>query len=213
MSALVGNIGTFDESVEQWSSYTERFEYFVLANGIKAEVVVPTFLTVMGGKTFNLLRSLVTPEKPGDKSYDEIVATLKGHYSPKPLIIAERFRFNKRNQEEGESISQFVAVLKQLSEHCEFGRSMSDTIRDRLVCGMRSEAIQKRLLTESNLTLQRAIEVSTSMEMANKDAQQLSASTKVHKVSTWLKNKAGGGKPCYRCGKPGHQAESVGAKT
>lgn len=117
MSALIGNIGTFDESVEQRSSYTERFEYFVLANGIKAEIVVPTFLTVMGGKTFNLLRSLVTPEKPGDKSYDEIVATLKGHYSPKPLIIAERFQFHKRNQEEEESISQFVAVLKQLSEH------------------------------------------------------------------------------------------------
>uniref|UniRef100_A0AAZ3P2I5 Tick transposon n=1 Tax=Oncorhynchus tshawytscha TaxID=74940 RepID=A0AAZ3P2I5_ONCTS len=140
----------------------------------------------MGGKTFNLLRSLVTPEKPGDKSYDEIVATLKGH-SPKPLVIAERFRFHKRNQEEGESISQFVAVLKQF-EHCEFGRSMSDTIRDRLVCGMRSEAIQKRLLTESNLTSQRAIEVSMSMEMANKDAQ-LSASTQVHKMSTEFKKK------------------------
>lgn len=52
---------------------------------------------------------------------------------------------------------------------------------------MRSKAIQKHLLTESNLTLQRAIEVSTLMEMANKDAQQLSASTKVHKVSMWLK--------------------------
>mgnify|MGYP003282640499 CR=1 FL=1 len=29
MAALIGNIGPFDESVEQWSSYTERFEYFV----------------------------------------------------------------------------------------------------------------------------------------------------------------------------------------
>ena len=82
----------------------------------------------------------------------------KTHYSPKPLIIAERFRFHKRNQEEGESISQFVAVLKQLSEHCEFEHFLNDTIRDRLVCGMRSGAIQKRLLTESNLTLQNAIE-------------------------------------------------------
>ena len=59
-------------------------EFFVLANGIKAEVVVPTFLNVMGGKTFNLLHSLIMPEKQGNKSY-EIVATLKGHYSPKPL--------------------------------------------------------------------------------------------------------------------------------
>ena len=34
ISALVGNIETFDESVEQWSSYTESVEYFVMANGI-----------------------------------------------------------------------------------------------------------------------------------------------------------------------------------
>lgn len=92
----------------------------------------------MGGKTFNLLCSLVHPDKRGDNSYDDIVAILGNHYSPKPLIIAERFRFHKRNQEEGETVSQFVAVLKQLSEHCEFGLSLNDTIRDRLVCGLRS---------------------------------------------------------------------------
>ena len=143
MAAMIGHIGQFDENEEQWASYTERFEYFVLANKIKEDVLVPTFLSVMGGKTFNLLRSLVQPEKPGDKSYEEIVTILRNHYSPKPLIIAERFRFHKRNQEEGESISQFLAVLKRLAEHCEFGNSLNDTIRDRLVLGMRSEAIQK----------------------------------------------------------------------
>lgn len=137
MAAQVGNIGPFDKNNEQWSLYTEKFEYFVLANKIDSEVLLPTFLSVMGGKTFNLLRSLVQPNKPGDKSYDDIVSILKNHYAPKPLIIAERFRFHKRNQEDGESVSQFVAVLKQLSEHCEFGQSLNDTLRDRLVCGLR----------------------------------------------------------------------------
>ena len=79
MAALIGNIGPFEENTEQWSSYTERFEYFVLANKIKEDVLVPTFLSVMGGKTFNLLRSLVQPDKPGDKSYDEIVSVLRNH--------------------------------------------------------------------------------------------------------------------------------------
>ncbi|KAL1255339.1 hypothetical protein QQF64_013400 [Cirrhinus molitorella] len=139
MAGLIGSIGSFDESIEQWSAYTERFDYFVLANEIKVEAIVPTFLTVMGVKTFNLLRSLTQPDKPGDKSYQELVSLLKEHNSPKPLIIAERFRFHKRNQQGGESISQFVAVLKRLSEHCEFGQSLSDTLRDRLVCGLRRD--------------------------------------------------------------------------
>lgn len=136
MTALVRNAGPFVENMELWSSYNERFEYFVLANNIKDDVHVPTFLSVMEGKTFNLLCSLVQPERSGDKSYEKIVAILKDHYVPKPLIFAERFRFQKRNQEEGKSVAQIVAVLKWLSEHCEFGLSLSDTILDRLVCGL-----------------------------------------------------------------------------
>lgn len=45
IAALVENIGPFEENTEQWSSYTERSEYFVLANKIKDDVLVPSFLT------------------------------------------------------------------------------------------------------------------------------------------------------------------------
>ncbi|KAL7891847.1 hypothetical protein AOLI_G00013230 [Acnodon oligacanthus] len=67
MASLFGHIGPFDESAEQWSSYTERFECFVVANKIKPDVVLPIFLSVMGGKTYNLLRSLVQPAKPRER--------------------------------------------------------------------------------------------------------------------------------------------------
>lgn len=109
MATLIGNMRRFEENTEQRSADAERFEYFILADKTDRDVVVPTFLSVMGGKTFNLLQ----PEKPGDKSLHERVQILGNHYSPKPLIIAERFRFHKRNQEEGESVSQFVAALKR----------------------------------------------------------------------------------------------------
>lgn len=135
MAGVIGSVGPFDELVEQWSSYTERFGYFVEANEIAEEKVVPTFLSVIGSKTFNLLRNLLQPDKPGSKTYREIVETLNGHFSPKPLVIAERFRFHRRNQEEGESVTMFVAALRKLAEHCEFGDVLEDTLRDRLVCG------------------------------------------------------------------------------
>ena len=147
--------------------------------------------------------------KTQNKSDRETVTILKDHDARKPLIIAERFRFHQRNQEEGESVSQLVAVLKRLSEQCEFGLSLSDTIGDRLVCDLRSEAIQKQLLTEANLRLEKAIEISTSMEMAAREAQQLSATTQVHKLPIESKNKAAAGQRCYRCGKTGHQAPEL----
>ena len=55
--------------------------------------------------TFGLLRALLAPAKPKDKTYEEMGGTLTKHLAPKPIVIAERFRFNKRDQKEGEGIS------------------------------------------------------------------------------------------------------------
>ncbi|XP_029690263.1 uncharacterized protein K02A2.6-like isoform X1 [Takifugu rubripes] len=208
MAGVIGSIGPFDDGFKQWDSYTERFAYFVAANEIDDVKLVPTFLSVMGPKTFNLLRNL-QPEKPGSKTYEQIVDTLTAHLSPKPLVIAERFRFHRRSQEEGESVVMFVAALHKLAVHCEFGNVLNDSLRDRLVCGLRNEAIQKKLLTERDLTLEKAIIISVTMEMASKEVQQLHATGRVNKLGTTNSNPQG---PCFRCGKSGHLASTCWCK-
>ena len=76
----------------------ELVEQFFLANDIDDDHKVPTLLSLIGGKTYTLLRDLLAPEKPATKSFQQIVTTLQQHLSPKPLEIAERVRFYKRNQ-------------------------------------------------------------------------------------------------------------------
>ena len=101
-------------------------------------------------------------------------------------MIAERFRFHKRDQKEGESITVYVAELRKLTEHCKFRGTVNDALRDRLVCGIKNENIQKKLLSVFNLTLQKAIEISSAMERAVKDAIELQHQHRpdpVHKVS------------------------------
>ncbi len=103
----------FDESAEQWATYIERFEQFVSANDILDEKWVTVLLSVMGSSTYGLLWSLVAPEKPGAKLYNDIVTVLKEHFSPEPIVIAERFRFHNRSQHETETVEQYVTVLKK----------------------------------------------------------------------------------------------------
>jgi hypothetical protein len=79
------------------------------------------------------------------------VATLPGHLSPKPLLIAVRFRFHKRDQRDDENINTYVAEIKKLSEHCEFGTALNDSLRGRFVCGLYNESIQKRILSKPAL--------------------------------------------------------------
>lgn len=94
MDGIKGNLGTFDEHGEPWSVYPELLDSLITGNDIPYSAVVPKFLSVMGPKTFNLFCDLLQPTKPGTKTYREIVDVLTKHYSPKPLLITERFRFH-----------------------------------------------------------------------------------------------------------------------
>ena len=116
---------------------------------------------------------MLAPDLPSTKSFDQIVAAAGKHFNPKPSSIVQRFRFNSRSRKEGESVADFVAQLRQLSEHCQFGEALSDMLRDRIVCGINDQRIQRRLLSESDLTLAKAMELSLAMESADKDANTL----------------------------------------
>ena len=49
------------------------------------------------------MRSLLTPAKPTEKTYTELVAKLTEHYSPAPSEEMQRFRFNSRSRKPGET--------------------------------------------------------------------------------------------------------------
>ena len=134
---------------------------------------VATFLTAIGGPTYELLKSLVTPAAPKDKDLTQLTSVLRAHLKPKPLTIAERYKFHKRVQQEEETVAEFVLPLKGLAKHCDFGDFLNDALRDRLVCGLNKESIQRRLLAEADLTFQKACEIAQAMEMVEKDASAL----------------------------------------
>ena len=88
MAGTLGHIEEFDGSKDDWLQYVERLEYFFVANGVTtAEKKRAVFLTVVGAATYKTLRNLVSPAKPGEKSYSELVRVLSKHYKP-----AERFK-------------------------------------------------------------------------------------------------------------------------
>ena len=51
----------------------------------------------------------MAPDDPATKGPDDIFKLLNDNLSPKSLVIAERFRFHKRDQNEGESIPVYLA--------------------------------------------------------------------------------------------------------
>ena len=179
MAALLGKIDYFDADQEEWPQYVERLEQFFEANDITGDAAAvkrrSTFLSVIGPTPYKLLRSLIAPAKTTEKTFEELVAVLTSHYSPPPSEIMQRFRFNSRVRKPGESVATYVAELRQLAEFCNFGDSLNKMIRDRLVCGINDESIQKRLLAERDLTYQCALTIAQGSEAADKNLRELKA--------------------------------------
>ncbi|KAG1940741.1 hypothetical protein F2P79_016335 [Pimephales promelas] len=89
MAGIIVHMNPFDEAGEQWATYIERFEHYILTNEISDRKKVPVLFSVLGSKTYGLLRSLVAPDKLGDVGFDEILRVLQAHFAPKPLVIVE----------------------------------------------------------------------------------------------------------------------------
>ena len=68
MAAAIGKIGEFDSATEDWASYLERLQCYLLANGVADDKKRDTFLCCVGRETFGLLRALVAPAKPTEKT-------------------------------------------------------------------------------------------------------------------------------------------------
>ena len=180
-------------------------EQYFTANELSDDRKIPALLAMIGGKTYSLLRNLTSPDNPATKGFDAIVTLLDNHFSPKPLLIAERFRFHKRDQKDGESILVDVAELRKLLEHCDFKANLNDALPDRLVCRIKHGNIQKKLLSEWDLTLQKAIDIATAMETAAKDAVELQQQHRPDSVHQLSKKPTSNTKPkeknkaCFRC--------------
>ena len=161
-SALIGTPKEFEDTADDWIEYIERLEHFFDANGIAEEAKKKSILlSSCGSKTYKLFRNLLAPTRPGDATWTVLKQTMGNHQSPKPSVIAERFKFNKRDRKPGESVPIYMAELRRLSEHCEFDANLDDMLRDRLVCGMQGMKIQQKLLSETTLNLNNAFKISS----------------------------------------------------
>ncbi|GBL95569.1 hypothetical protein AVEN_54164-1 [Araneus ventricosus] len=97
------------------------------------------------------------------KDFDKVIHQFEKFTTPKKNVVVERFIFSQRGQEEGETFDVFLMNLKKLVKSCEFWRSV---VRDRIVLGIGDASLQERMLRESDLSLERAINLGKTAELS-----------------------------------------------
>ena len=156
------SLGPYSSSKETWVAYCERLEQYFAANDIVDERAV--LLSECGSETYQLIRNLVAPEKPKNKTFDALVKLVTNHLTPPPSLV-QRFHFNTRTQHEGETVEAFLAELRRLLEHSDYGDTLDDMLRDRLI---RDVQVRRQLLAETKL---KAFEIAQGAELADKHSK------------------------------------------
>lgn len=224
----VFSIETFDYTKTRFERWVKRLESAFNVFGVSNDKKCAYLLDYMGPEAYDLLCDKLSPEEPDNKSYEDLVLTMKSHYNPEPLEIAENFRFLQRRQQEGETAQEYLTALQKMAIHCNFGTYLKKALRNQFVFGLRSEKIQGRLLEFKELTVEKAVETAISMEVSARDAKQLHSSipSQVHGINTFRPKKKpnsfGGPQgsyynkkqsdqnnnscQCFRCGSAQHRA-------
>lgn len=131
----------------------------------------------------------------------------------------ERYVFNNKHQKFSESVDAYVTKLRKLSLTCEFGELADQMIRDRLVCGIKDNAVRKKLLQEADLSLQRCVDICRAAEKTATHIKSMNLQDEVNalnkpyrkplKTNTPHKEQRKGGKPHHAGGKPHHTRKTL----
>ena len=167
----IPKVGFFDKNVESFENYVSRYKLYESIANIPEDKKVAMFITTAGPSIFALASSLLAPTDVASAEYEKMLELLKGHFKPRTIIIYERFKFYQCNQEQGETIADFVARLRKLAQSCNFEDFLELALRDRFVMGISNSTSQQLLLAEEVLSLEKAVKIASAREAALRDSR------------------------------------------
>lgn len=201
---------------EQWKLWIKRFERYLSVSNLSGKSErekIDVLCYVMGEKSEEILAQIL-PNMSIETTYEIVKGKFNEYFAPRRNVVFERYKFNSRIQQCGESADSFITALYTLAEACEFGNLKDDLIRDRIVIGIRDTRTSERLQLVSDLTVNKATEMARQAEIQSREGkmirEEFSHQAEVNRLSDRRKanpkfrNVEGGSGPCGRCGLAKH---------
>ena len=166
---LTGNIA------ENWRYFKQEFELYLVAAGLdgKPDKQKVALLLHVAKKPAIDVYNTFTFAGAEENTYASVLHKFDAYCNPKTNETYERYIFYIRNQQQGESVEQFVTDLKLKAKTCAFGDMTDSMIRDRIVLGIASQRVRERLLREDNLNLANAIKICQAAEATQRQITTL----------------------------------------
>ena len=163
---------TYGEAID-FDQFSDKKQRAILLNCLGAE----------GQKHFSKLPE-ANDYPPAATEYMKALHKIEKEFRQIKNKRAERYIFRKRDQMPGETISEYVAVLRDLASTCDFGDFLNDALCDQIIEKINNHKIRERLLAEEHLTLDGAIRIAKRLEGAIRDAKYMTAYDNGNTVSS-----------------------------
>ncbi|UYV84489.1 hypothetical protein LAZ67_X002360 [Cordylochernes scorpioides] len=162
----------------EWPIWFKRFQRYRIASELseKSESEqVNALIYIMGDKAEEIL-ILFNLSEAQINDYKLVVSKFQDYFIGKRNVIYERAKFNRRSQGEMEPVEEFITNLYVLAETCSYGILKEEMIRDRLL--------------ESELTLEKAIQIVRQSESVKNQQKEIRQDTENRNVD--VINRKGG---------------------
>ncbi|GFR95789.1 Pol polyprotein [Elysia marginata] len=140
--------------------------------GKEADKIFTQFLDIEDG---------VTTDKHGEaeNKFNKVLKLFDDYFVPKRNVIYERAKFHCTIQKPTQKVESFVIELHQFAEHCLFQSTSvrDESMRDQLVFGLKDKELTRKLQLESDLPLQKAVDMARNFETID---SQVSSQSKMN---------------------------------
>ena len=142
---------------DEWQRFRKKFQFILdsLPKKTPNKRKIGLFMTYAGDEALDIYETLDLSE---DSSFDDVLQAFDDYVKLQTNTVFERNIFLKLSQKVGQTVDSYVLELKKQASKCDFHPEEKDKlIRDRLVLGIRNVRLQKELLRDAQLDLDKAV--------------------------------------------------------
>ena len=135
-----------------WCKFKRSWTNYEVATGLvdeTSEYRTAVLLTTIGDDAADIFDGFVF-ENGHEKNIDSVLKKFEDFCVDETNEVYESYKFHNRNQQPGETIDAYVAVLRRLAKGCNSGPLEERMVRDRVVAGIASDVVRKKLLQEDS---------------------------------------------------------------
>jgi hypothetical protein len=172
-------------SRKNWQLWKQMWQNFVILSQLNKqppEIQTALFLHSIGPHALKIYNGFNVSSN--EQNLQTIIAKFDNFIIGELNDTYERYVFNNRKQENGETIEHYVGILRHLSSTCKFCDCFIDSlIRDRIVMGIHDDEARRTLLQQKHLTLTECIDICKGIEGTKNRMKTMSETEKIHSVS------------------------------